>query len=305
MASDIQLRTRLEDALKSTATGDLRTSALELLSMLGYASNKTLDWPTQPLAFARELESLLGGSHHLNAETACLADWQSVAFLFQLTNDELPMLTAGQTSFFSDTGVQPYQIESFIFLAIDLKSGNWSRTRLARITREVNRLFPMPVIMVYRHPGHDQEPLLSLAVINRRGHKRESSRDVMDGKISIIKDIDLRTPHAAHVRILESMALTELSKKFVPSSFEQLYKAWMTVLDVKALNEKFYQELADWYYWALRKETGVRFPKGQPLDDSHDPATTGRPSVAMIRLLTRLIFVWFLKEKKASAERAF
>ena len=58
----------------------------------------------------------------------------------------------------------------------------------------------------------------------------------------------------------------------------------MTVLDVKALNEKFYQELADWYYWALRKETGVCFPKGQPLDDSHDPATTGRPSVAMIRL---------------------
>ncbi|MBU2858370.1 hypothetical protein HF289_16400 [Acidithiobacillus ferrooxidans] len=63
MASDIQLRTRLEDALKSTATGDLRTSARELLSMLGYASNKTLDWPTQPQAFARELESLLGGSH--------------------------------------------------------------------------------------------------------------------------------------------------------------------------------------------------------------------------------------------------
>jgi hypothetical protein len=303
--SDIQLRTRLEKVLKSTATGDLRASALELLSTLGYASNKTLDWPTQPQAFSREVETLLGGTQHLNVEAACLADWSSVSFLFQLTNDELPSLAAGQMSFFSNTGVQPYQIESFIFLAIDLKPGNWSRTRLARITRELNRLFPMPVIVLYRHPGHDQEAMLSLAVINRRAHKRDSSRDVMDGKISIIKDIDLHNPHAAHLRILESMALSLVSTKYVPSSFTQLYEAWLSVLDVKALNEKFYKELADWYYWALREETGVRFPQGQPLDDSHDPAITGRPSVAMIRLLTRLIFVWFLKEKRLVPSELF
>ncbi|MDP2027390.1 TaqI-like C-terminal specificity domain-containing protein [Sulfuriferula sp.] len=303
--SDTQLRADIEDTLKAAASGDLRAHALKLLSTLGYASNKTLDWPTQPQVFARDIETLLGGSNRLNLETACLADWQSVFFLFQLTNDELPTLAAGQMSFFNDTGVQPYQIESFIFLAVDLKAGNWSRTRLARITRELNRLFPMPVIMLYRHLGHDQEPMLSLAVINRRGHKRDASRDVMDGKISIIKDIDLRAPHAAHVRILESMALTRVSTKYVPSSFSQLYEAWMAVLDVKALNEKFYKELSDWYFWALREETGVRFPKGQPLDDSHDPSITGRPSVAMIRLLTRLIFVWFLKEKKLVPSELF
>ena len=163
----------------------------------------------------------------------------------------------------------------------------------------------MPVIVLYRHPGHEQEMMLSLAVINRRAHKRDTSRDVMDGKISIIKDIDLHKPHAAHLRILGSMALSLVSTKYVPSNFNQLYEAWMTVLDVKALNEKFYKELADWYYWAIRSETGVRFPKGQPLDESHDPATTGRPSVAMIRLLTRLIFVWFLKEKRLVPSELF
>jgi hypothetical protein len=303
--SDTKLRARVENALKSAATGDLHAKALELLAALGYASNKTLNWPAQPDAFARELETLLGNTRKLNGEAASLADWQSVAFLFQLTNDELPTLAAGQMSFFGDTGVQPYQIESFIFLAVDLKAGNWSRTRLARITREINRLFPMPVIMLFRHPGNEQEPMLSLAVINRRAHKREMSRDVMDGKISIIKDIDLRTPHAAHVRILESMALHQVSTKYVPSSFSHLYEAWMAVLDVKALNEKFYKELADWYYWALHRDTGVHFPKGEPLDKSDDPAMTGRPSVAMIRLLTRLIFVWFLKEKKLVPSELF
>ncbi len=296
--SDIQLRARIEAALKATARGDLRASALTLLATLGYVSNKTLDLPAQPQAFAQEIETLLGGSRQFNAEAVCLADWKSVAFLFQLTNDELPSLVAGQTSFFTNTGVQPWQIESFVFLAVDLKTGNWSRTRLARITREVNRLFPMPVILLYRHPGHDQEPLLSLAVINRRGHKRDVTRDVIDGKISIVKDIDPSAPHAAHVRIMESIALQQVSTKYVPSSFNQLYEAWMAALDVKALNEKFYRELADWYYWALQRQTGVCFPKGQPLDDSNDPATQGRPSVALIRLLTRLIFVWFLKEKK-------
>jgi len=291
-------RQAIEAALKATATGDLRTSALALLASLGYTSNKTLDLPAQPQAFAQEIETLLGGSRQFNAEAVCLSDWKSVAFLFQLTNDELPSLAAGQTSFFTNTGVQPWQIESFVFLAVDLQAGNWSRTRLARITREVNRLFPMPVILLYRHPGHEMEPLLSLAVINRRPNKNDPSRDVIDGKISIIKDIDPGAPHAAHVRILESMALHQVGAKFAPSSFNDLYKAWMDALDVKVLNKKFYEELADWYYWALQRKTGVCFPKGQPLDDSNDPATQGRPSVALIRLLTRLIFVWFLKEKK-------
>lgn len=303
--SDLPLRARIEAALKATATGDLRESTLALLVSLGYTSNKTLDLPKEPQAFAQEIETLLGGSRQFNAEAVCLADWKSVAFLFQLTNDELPSLAAGQTSFFTNTGVQPWQIESFVFLAVELKAGNWSRTRLARITREVNRLFPMPVILLFRHPGHDLEPLLSLAVINRRGHKRDATRDVIDGKISIIKDIDPSAPHAAHLRILESMALHQVGEKFAPSSFNDLYKAWMAALDVKVLNEKFYKELADWYYWALQRDTDVTFPPGQPLDDSNDPATQGRPSVALIRLLTRLIFVWFLKEKKLIPEGLF
>lgn len=61
MASDIQLRARLEDALKSTAAGDLRTSTLELLSMLGYASNKTLDWPTQQEIRSIQLRAVVQG----------------------------------------------------------------------------------------------------------------------------------------------------------------------------------------------------------------------------------------------------
>jgi len=207
--SNQQLRAELQTALLNLTTGDLRTGATALLGKLGYASHKTLELPTQPQAFAKEVESLLGGSKQLNPAHASLADWQSAAFLFQLTNDELPALAAGQMNLLADPGgVQAWQVESFVFLAIGLKAGAWSRTRLAALTRELNRLFPMPAIVLFRHPREDGTPLLSISVIHRRANKRDASLDVIEGKVSIIKDIDLGAPHAAHLRILESMALT-------------------------------------------------------------------------------------------------
>lgn len=296
--SNQQLRAELQIALRKLATGDLRTNATALLGKLGYASNKTLELPTEPQAFAKEVENLLGGSKQLNATHASLADWQSAAFLFQLTNDELPALAAGQASLLTETGgVQAWQVESFVFLALDLKPGAWSRTRLAALTREVNRLFPMPAVLLFRHLRDDGTALLSISVIHRRANKRDASLDVIEGKVSIIKDIDLSAPHAAHLRILESMALTEVDAKYVPSSFDKLYAAWLNALSVKELNDRFYKDLAEWYYWAILARTGVVYPKGQPLEKSDDPTTNNRPTVALIRLLTRLIFVWFLKEK--------
>nr|MDP2191301.1 hypothetical protein [Rhodoferax sp.] len=156
--SNKQLRADLQTALQNLATGDLRTSATALLGKLGYASHKTLDLPTEPQAFTKEVEALLGGSKQLNPAHASLADWQSAAFLFQLTNDELPALAAGQMSLLLETGgVHAWQVESFVFLALDLKPGTWSRTRLAALTREVNRLFPMPAIVLFRHPRNDSQ----------------------------------------------------------------------------------------------------------------------------------------------------
>ena len=128
--SSKQLRANLQSALHQLAAGDLRNSATALLTQLGYASHKTLDLHTEPQTFVREIERLLGGTSQLNTTHASPADWKSAAFLFQLTNDEFPALAAGQLSLLQDAGgVQAHQIESFVFLALDLKAGNWSRTR--------------------------------------------------------------------------------------------------------------------------------------------------------------------------------
>jgi len=58
--------------------------------------------------------------------------------------------------------------------------------------------------------------------------------------------------------------------------------------DVEKVTKDFYKELANWYFWALRH---IRFPKDAPKEaDGHD-------HIAVIRMITRLIFCWFVKEK--------
>jgi len=163
-------RAALQIALQTLATGDLHTSATALLGKLGYASHKSLDLPTQPQAFTKEVESLLGGSKQLNPVHASLADWQSAAFLFQLTNDELPALAAGQMSLLTETSaVQTWQVESFVFLALDLKPGTWSRTRLATLTRELNTLLPIP------RSGVQQDLLANPDVADKEAELRDAN----------------------------------------------------------------------------------------------------------------------------------
>jgi adenine-specific DNA-methyltransferase len=58
--------------------------------------------------------------------------------------------------------------------------------------------------------------------------------------------------------------------------------------DVEKVTKDFYKELANWYFWALRY---VRFPKDAPKE------TDGHDHIAVIRMITRLIFCWFVKEK--------
>ncbi len=58
--------------------------------------------------------------------------------------------------------------------------------------------------------------------------------------------------------------------------------------DVEAVTKDFFREVANWYFWALKH---VAFPKDAPKEaDGHD-------HISVIRLITRLIFCWFVKEK--------
>ncbi len=197
---------------------------------------------------------------------------------------------------FKETNINTGLLRSYLFFAIELTGDNYARGKLTSIARQINRVFPMPVMVLMKHLS-EKQPVLSIAVINRRQNKRDSAKDVL-GKVTIIRDISLAEPHRGHLDILDSFAFPNLihPQRLSINNFDTLHSAWEQIFNVELLNERFYRELANWYFWALPQ---VEFP-----DDLEKDAEKRR-ATSLIRLLTRLIFCWFLKEKGLINEKLF
>ena len=63
---------------------------------------------------------------------------------------------------------------------------------------------------------------------------------------------------------------------------------------VEKLTKEFYTRLYEWYEWAMKPHTGVSFPNRLD-DDGKDDRDYN--NIALIRLITRLMFVWFLRQR--------
>jgi hypothetical protein len=70
---------------------------------------------------------------------------------------------------------------------------------------------------------------------------------------------------------------------------------------VEALTKEFYTELFSWYEWAIDPKTGITFPNNTniPEDDRE------KIDEKIIRLITRLLFVWFIKQKELVPDYLF
>ncbi len=280
-----ELRATIPAALLRIKTGPLKDSVRRLLAELGYRSDKFIAGSaSSPQAFL----DLFASGHAFDKAKALFADWKSADLLFQLTDQEL----SRESNLFTDDSVQRGLLKSYIFIAIELKGGDYPRGRFSSITRQLNRLFPMPVMAIFKHGDR-----LTIAVINRRRSKIDENKDVLE-KTTLIRDISITNPHRGHLDIIASLALSELKhpKKLPIQDFDTLHAAWEQIFNTELLNERFYKELSNWYFWALPQ---VDFPADLEPDDEKRRAT------GLIRLLTRLIFCWFLKEKGLIPENLF
>ncbi len=275
----------MKSALVNFQTLSLKDAARHLLAKLGYKSDKFLVGAgSKPQDFLNDFAS----GHPFDQAKALVPEWKSADLLFQLTDQEL----SRESSLFTDNSVQAALLKSYIFIAIELKGSDYARGKFSAITRQINRLFPMPVMVIFKHGER-----LTIAVINRRRNKIDDSKDVLE-KATLIRDISIANPHRGHLDILASLALPNLAhpKKLPITDFDTLHAAWEQIFNVELLNERFYRELANWYFWALPQ---VEFPADLEPDDEKRRAT------GLIRLLTRLIFCWFLKEKGLIPEQLF
>ena len=278
--NDPQHKTTIKDALNRFTDDNLAENARNLLNTLGYRSERTT--PLEPNT-AEAFIAAYSLRSTLNRDKALVTEWETIDPLFQLRGDDLTRTDAVRERFDSSvTQVDNTIIESYVFLALRLRGSTYNRTQLSQITREINKLFPMPAMLLFQHGK-----TLTLSIIDRRLHTYDEDRDVLE-KVTLIKDIDFKNPHRAHIDILYDLALEPLNQEHGIRNFVELHRAWAQTLSTEELNKRFFSDIANWYFWAVDQ---VTFP------DDADEEEEVRNATSIIRLLTRLIFVWFVKEK--------
>lgn len=259
------LKEKIKDHILGFCHNDPTESAISLLKTLGYYSTPNHLPDKTPETFQDYF-----ANDSFSPQKARTPEWEHIDLLFQLTSQDL-----SECSGFSSQRVDNQLIESYIFFTLKLSSPGYNRTTLAQITREINKLFLMPAMVIFQYGNN-----ITLSVINRRIHKKDPTKDVLE-KVTLIKDINMNAPHRAHIDVLHDLCLVNLRKKYTINNWSGLHKAWQDTLNTEELNKRFYSDISHWYFWALKK---TRFP------DSNVPQ-------GLIRLLTRLLFVWFIKEK--------
>ena len=173
--------------------------------------------------------------------------------------------------------------QGLLIIAVDLKDKIANRTELSTLTRLFNRRFnAMPVAVLFRYGNH-----IALANAERTQYKQTYREGEKIGKVSILKDIDTLKPHRGHLRILEKLQIDKSIK-----TFKELYAKWLGVFDTKILNKEFYKELFAWYEWAISETSGIKYP-----NDPKAIKEERQLEKQIIRLITRVLFVWFIKQK--------
>ncbi len=279
----------IEQSIKAFETGSLFEKSINLFQTLGYNTERQypLNKPTLK-EFEEEYIKNNPNEIRFNREKALTSDWKYIDLLFQLSKEEI----LKQVSLFDTKEFNKTIIESYLFIVIELSKEKYNRTTLANITREVNKLFAMPVMILFKH-----DDTLTLSVINRRLHEKDKSKskDVLE-KVTLIKDIRVKNTHRAHIEILFDLSLDELKDKYNFTNFVELHNAWQKTLDTKELNKRFFRELSNWFFYS---QSFVKFPNENKSEESKNN------QLNLIRLITRLIFVWFLKEKNLVEEKLF
>jgi hypothetical protein len=167
-----------------------------------------------------------------------------------------------------------------------------TRTEIAELVRAFNRTSQKMPVALLLHYTYDKQSHISLGLSERFKYLQHWRQGEKVGKVIILRDIHTQNPHAGHLRILKNLSIQGKNIQ----TFNDLHQHWLTVLDLKLLNKAFYNELANWFYWAMDK---VEFP------DDAEKDTEKRNAENLIRLITRFIFVWFMKEKKLVPQELF
>ncbi len=286
MSSVFQTREQIFAALEAIPASDFLEATKDLLEVLGYKSDRTQELSGSVDDFIQEFPSY--SPKNTKTSLAFRKHLESVQIVFQVTSDEIVSVNQPTLRFEADSFDKGQQ-KSFIFFAIELKDKSYARGQYAQFTREINKRLIQPTVVLFRTADHR----LTIAFVHRREHKRDPERNVL-GNVSLIREISPDDPHRAHLDILAELSLSDcvqwMADHDKPLNFDGLLSAWLDKLDTEELNRRFYRDLFGWFKWAVEES---QFPSTVPIEQQ------------VIRLITRILFVWFIKEKGLVREEWF
>ena len=210
---------------------------------LGIPFNKFNDKPATA-------KSILAGSYKDN-----LASHQSIELVYFVGGVDDKAFNFQPDVYFQEENlieIKSQHYDGLYIFGVILKDDSRlpTRTAMAEITRDFKREFIYaPVAIIFKYNG-----FLTFAAIVRTAYsdKKTWHEYIKLGKVYLLKDINIEHTHTGHLKILEDLKL-----KSGINNYEAMFMQWREVFDVQLLNKRFYQEVANWYFWAM---DNVEFP---------------------------------------------
>ena len=293
----------MTDILAAFASESLFAASAKFLQHLGVKFSTQTEEPIPFLELYEEAAKEANATIPKDVK-AIFARVENTYFIGTVTDDTLKGENAGVD--FKEEAAKPKYEGMFVF-AVEMKPGETlKRSEAAVLVRGINRVVkqqPATVLIIERvasgqclvarkenklTTNHYPLTTLSVATCERTAYRQTWRPGERLGKVSILKGVNTLSPHRGHIDILESMNVNDCA------TFDALYAQWQKVFSTSLLTNKFYNELFNWYVWAIDPETDVYFPN-DPDDDNDD--YEGRDT-KIIRLITRVMFVWFIRQKK-------
>ena len=187
------LKERIRVALADVPNKKILSATRDLLDVLGYQSERTLELSGDPEKFIQQFPA---PNENTSTEQTFRKHVQSIQIIFQMTNDEI--LSANQqTPGLESASRKEGRQKSFLFFSVELKDDNYPQGIYDEFTREIDKRIILPTVVFFRAGAR-----LTVAVIGRRPHKRNDSYDVLESRHVVEQEYSFRESTAYRYRHL-------------------------------------------------------------------------------------------------------
>ena len=182
-----------------------------------------------------------------------------------------------------DIGVQPLQI--FDVTVSDRVMMERNRVNIQRLIRKVMENYSSAFMLFHYENDTRWDWRFTFC------HKKGGQNDITDSKrytFLLGPGQSCRTAAENFRKLYESREALDVAKI-------------ETAFSVEALTKQFYRDLFEWYQWAVSDASNITFPNDTAIEDDDRDDIEKK----IIRMITRIMFVWFIKQKELVPDRIF